>query len=209
MARPKKGGESATLGWKSSRPKPRDLNDLTGVKITRADVPHLEHVDDKVDFIERMMRAIRWEYTHSARHCAAAWGDALNTIHKFTAEARRRVRNSVQDGEDAKETITAGLMLLFEEAVRDRDYRGAATVAREWAVIVGAKAPNRYLSLNATVSAEVDPKAAAQLLQDTAKAAAASAFKKQPYALNEHNSVSNVLTTIDDPGSVPAVPAAG
>jgi len=98
-------------------------------------------VDARVEFIEGLMAEMLWERGKSAKKLAAIWDAPLSTVQNYSAEASRRVTG---DADEARRDITIGARKLLKQAIDGDDAQAFKQVADVWAMVSGAKAPERH-----------------------------------------------------------------
>lgn len=98
-------------------------------------------VDARVEFIESVMTALAWERGKSAKFLAALWSVPLSTVQNYSAEASRRCTG---DADEARRDITVGARALLRKAIVEKDDKAFRNVADVWAMVSGAKAPEKH-----------------------------------------------------------------
>lgn len=99
-----------------------------------------ETVAERVAYIAEEMAELRWE-RKTAKVLAEAWGVAESTVQNYSAEASRLVSG---DADEARRDITVGARKLLREAVDGSNMAGFRQVAEVWAMVSGAKAPEKH-----------------------------------------------------------------
>lgn len=98
-------------------------------------------VEERIDHIVGMMERFEWVRGKSAPVLAAEWGLATNTVEHAAAEASRRCTG---DADEARRDISVGARQLLRKAIRDEDDKAFKNVADVWAMVSGAKAPEKH-----------------------------------------------------------------
>jgi hypothetical protein len=91
----------------------------------------------------RLMTALRWTTGETGPLLAAAWGMAATSIAEIAGEASRRIR-SAMDPATVKELVCDAMREGLAIALADRDARGLAAVAKVYADVSGASAPQKH-----------------------------------------------------------------
>jgi hypothetical protein len=97
-------------------------------------------VEERIDHIVGMMERFEWVRGKSAPMLAAEWGLATNTVEHAAAEASRRCTG---DADEARRDISMGARRLLRKAIQDEDDKAFKNVADVWAMVSGAKAPEK------------------------------------------------------------------
>lgn len=98
-------------------------------------------VEERIDHIVGMMERFEWVRGKSAPTLAAEWGLAVNTVEHAAAEASRRCTG---DADEARRDISVGARKLLRKAVDAEDAQAFKQVADVWAMVSGAKAPEKH-----------------------------------------------------------------
>jgi hypothetical protein len=98
-------------------------------------------VEERVTHIVGMMERFEWVRGKSAPALAAEWGLAVSTVEHSAAEASRRCTG---DADEARRDITLGARRLLKSAIESDDKQGFKQVAEVWAMVSGAKAPEKH-----------------------------------------------------------------
>jgi len=107
-----------------------------------------------------MMERFEWVRGKSARLLAAEWGLAVATVEGNAAEASRTVTG---DADEARRDITVGARKLLRQAVDQERPGDFAKIADVWAMVSGAKAPERH---EVSAGIAVNPSEAARLVRE-------------------------------------------
>lgn len=99
--------------------------------------------EGRVVAIIDLMASNRWERSKTAPILAEQWGMPQSTVEGDASEASRRIKHIV-DPDEVKSTVCVALSKGVQYAVRQKDVRGLAAVARTYAEISGALAPKKH-----------------------------------------------------------------
>lgn len=97
-------------------------------------------VAERVDYIRGLMEILEYERGTALTELAAVWGVAPSTVGNYSAEASRQV---TADEDEAKRDITVGARKLFKAAIDTGNAKDAKMMGDLWAMVSGAKAPEK------------------------------------------------------------------
>lgn len=113
---------------------------ITHEEIPAADAKRRE----KVGFVARLMRELRWETGETGAILARSWGCSRDHVKQISAEAHRRVADEVTDTEVVGRTVSSALLSVIRQNLYSPLGHGVVVrAAKVWADIVGASAAIR------------------------------------------------------------------
>jgi hypothetical protein len=95
----------------------------------------------RLGHICELMRTLQFQRGKTAKLLAAKWGLTPNTVAHLTAEASKIVRAEVMNPEHVSATVGTYLEWGLAQAKKTRNLRAIEGLAKQWAIIAGAVAP--------------------------------------------------------------------
>lgn len=125
---------------------------LGGV-ITQEEIPPPTATrSQKVAFVARLMRELRWETGETGPILARAWKTSKDVLKQIGAEAHRRVKDEVTDPDVVGRTVAAALVLVIRRGLQEEGELGTVVrAAKVWSDITGASAAIRIRIATAPV----------------------------------------------------------
>jgi hypothetical protein len=106
-----------------------------------ADPSTLTTPDHRIDHIADLIVAGEWRDRKTAKELATIWGVKTQTVFDYASQAARITRADRGTREHARELSLGRWSRVFDDALSEGDYRGAAAAEKGWDLASGVTEP--------------------------------------------------------------------